>query len=69
MVIAKIVNLESDMKEVKQKLRRFDGLFDRVLEGQDKILGFLRKKDAEQASIRHAIQRHEERISALERNM
>ena len=65
LMIEKIVTLEADMKDVKERLDRVETNTESILSGQDKMIGILQRIDQERAFTNHRMERFESDLSML----
>ena len=76
LIIQKIIKLEEDMKEVKERLGKLDSNMDVLINGQDRMIRILERVDQERAFTNARMERFEkqglsgeERIMKLEKDM
>jgi len=65
-VLGVVLDLKSDMSEVKTDVRPLKQNFAVLQTGMDAVIGVTNTHTTELASVRHALARHETRIERLE---
>lgn len=63
MVIQKLLEHDQKFQELNEKIDNYHG---EMLSVSDYLIKMLKNQETEQAAFRHAIMRHEERITRLE---
>lgn len=72
LLIKTVVELKQDMIEVKEKLKRLDGIeknMELVLNGQDKLIGMLERLDTERLVTHHDLTSLERRVTVVEKEV
>lgn len=65
LVIKKLVNLEQDMIEVKKKVNEHDSKLDKLLIGQDEMIGLMKRWDEERIHMNQKITELDEDVSKI----
>ncbi len=72
LLIKTVVELKQDMIEVKEKLKRLDGIeknMELVLNGQDKLIGMLERLDHERLVTHRDLTSLEQRVTVVEKEV